>query len=1227
MKNYLYYSLSFLVVLFIFNQNTYGQDSIETSAATYFYTQSQDSASMALNIGGENNDMFLDNLLVPGDTLGSIPLDIIEINSQNKIYVYGQNQVIIVNSLTNIVEDTINLTHSIYYPSVNNYIGQAFSSEKHFAYNPNTELLYCATEGMRIIAINVVNNSWNEVVARPAELNSQWYAYQILKYDTRKNRLYWVVSKVAGNESNIFIYNANSLNLLQNLHYAMTIEDIVINDTKNEFYLSLGKEYRIYNDNDYTYTVFGSQADQTGGLLYIHTANIHKLFCFTRTYQFTSTSIYVVDFNNANNISSFPSPLPTETACYYSTNDDKIYVGFDFYQTGQHDVYILDPYNYTVVNSLNTNIYTSNIYNDVHSFNELGNKIIVSKNNEISAFDKTNQNLQLIKKGVHNVFFRAVTASGKVFVIGTWTGSLDVIDNSLNVVKSINLGEPLFFGCYNGNEHKIYFYNKHFQDNSKVYILNTLTNDINYVSVGSNVSDVLFDAVTDRAYVSTYSDETKIKVIDGKTDLLLPSSQWVQLGHGYCGKMFIAPNRKLYCVVGMDNNHGSGIEVRDAANNFALLKYQPVNITGALDGEFCYNTKYSAIYATLRDLNGYSTFGQFLEINGKTNNITTYTVAPYPYKMVCNDYNNKIYFEYIDANSTYLSVFRCDEHTFGQIQIGHEVRSLEYAPDRNAIYVLYPETKNARVGTIIDETLVSEINVPATSITLKYNPFNFNLYVYVPYYNAGKQYEQEVFELVYEDPDNDGEGSFTTMNYVSLKNKNMNRVLGTLLNNDLIIDQDSNKLYVANGGFSNISVIRCKGDQDAFVKGENWISFPRLQRQNNDPVETKSVLEKIVPLPEKLDLEGRKDQDNIAYHATKNYSHWNTSNLPSVQSTRGYILTITDPHAQFVLPYNGSRLNPTTPITIYAGYKNWVGYFLPWQQDPFDALTNVLPDLKSIKGQYWAAANMGTPSDPDWISTKPYPLHYGDMLILEPFTTTSFIWLNTLNPGDMQTFEDTQHYTYTPQGDYTPVFIEPDTTHMPVEIGAFVNDSCVGAVKVNTDDTLVLIRGYIPENSNDSLVFENYYGNKSTERHVVNTYFVYNKDSRVNEKRCIRAGEHADFYLVSFNGRRKENTIGNSNLFPVKVFPNPAGNFINVKYNLRKGSEITISLYYIEGQITAVFLANQYRGAGVHTERWKLQKSNGEKMLKGIYVLKVSSESDIVFKKLSLTGSSFNLIL
>ncbi|RLD90705.1 MAG: hypothetical protein DRJ09_03435 [Bacteroidetes bacterium] len=870
MKKYIYPILTFLFILFIFNQNTFGQDSLETSAAAYLFTQAQDSASMALNMGGENNDMFLDNLLVSGDTLGSLPLDIIKINSLNKIY--------------------------------------------------------------------------------------------------------------------------------------------------------------------------------------------------------------VVDFNNANNISSFPSPLPTETACYYSNTDDKIYAGFNFYQYGQHDVYILNPYNYSVVNSLNTNIYTSNIYNAVHSFNELGNKIIVSKNNEISAFDKTNQNLQLIKKGVHNVFFRAVAASGKVFVISTWTGSLDVIDTSLNVIKSINLGEPLYFGCFNANEHKIYFYNKHFQDNSKVYILNTLTNDINYVSVGSNVSDVLFDAVTDRAYVSSYSDETKIKVIDGKTDLLLPSSQWVQLDHGYCGKMFIAP-------------------------------------------------------------------------------------------------------------------------------------------DRNMIYVLYPETKNARVGTIIDEMLVSEINVPATSITLKYNPFNFNIYVYVPY-NAGKQYEQEVFELVYEDPDNDGEGSFTTMNYVSLKNKNMNRVLGTLLNNDLIIDPDSNKLYVANGGFSNISVIQCKGDQDAFVKGENWISFPRLPRQNNDPVETKSVLENIVPLPANLNLEGRVDNSDDSHNAFKSGSDWGTEGLPSVQSTRGYILTITDPHSQFVLPYNGSRLIPTTPITIYEGHKNWVGYFLPWQQDPFDALTNVLPDLKSIKGQYWAAANMGTVSDPEWISTKPYPLHYGDMLILEPFTTTSFIWLSTLNPGDVRTFEDTQHYTYTPQGDYTPVFIEPDTTHMPIEIGAFVNDSCVGAVKVNPDDTLVLIRGYIPENSTDSLVFENYYGNKSTEKHVVNTYFVYNKVSRVNEQRCIRADEHKDFYLISFNGSQQKKIINKSNPFPVMVFPNPAENFINVEYNLQKGAKITVTLYNIEGQTTAVFLANQYRDAGMHTERWKLQKSNGKKILKGLYVIKVSYERNSIIKKI-----------
>ncbi len=1211
MKIFSVYLLTIVCFFLFTNEKVSGQDSLETTAVTYGYTFAQDSASIALNPGQGNSNMLIKNLLVPGDTLGSIPLDIIKIDSLNKIFVYGQNQIVVVNTLTNIVEDTINFVHSQYYPSVYNYVNQLYSAEKHFAYNSNTGLLYCVTEKMNIIAINPSTDSWSEIVARPSTLNRQWYRYQILKYDGRKNRIYWAVSKING--SSVFIYDASTHNLIHQIDLARTIEDLAINDTKNEFYLSYSKEFRIYNDNNFTYTTFGSLTDQTGDLLYIHHNNLHKLFCFTRTYDYNTTSVYVVNFNNNNSISSFPSPLPTETACYYSVTDNKIYASFNIYNHTQNDVYVIDPDNDAVTGSVNTHIYTSSIYNNVLSFNELGNKIIMAKTNEISAFDKNTYSMQLIKQGVKNVFFRSVVANNKDFILGTWTGSLDIVNSNMLIAKTINIGEPLFFGCYNPTEHKAYFYNQRFEDNSKVYILNTLTGAISDVTIGSNITDAIYDPVKNEVYVSTYNSENKIKVIDGSTNQLLPSSQWITLNHGYCARMLLAPNNKLYCVVGMDNNHGAGIEIRDANNNYSLLKYQSVNITGALAGEYCYNKKNGNVYATLRDLNAYTTFGRFIEIDGNTNTVSSYSVANKPYKMVCNSYDNKIYFEYADGSINYLSVFRCNDQTFGQIQIGHQVRSLTYAPDRNIVYALYLDTKNSTIGEITDESFVPGPSVPAASIALKYNPYNFDLYVYVPY-NSNTQNEGQIWEFVYTDPDNDGTGSFSNTNVIPLKNKNMNRVWGWLVNNDMLIDPDSNKLYVANGGFSNISVIQCTNDQDAFVSGENWISFPRLPRQNNNAVNTRSVLENIEPLPYDFTMEGRYDNSDASHVATKNGHSWNTQELPGVQSSRGYILNIEDvTYIAYLLPYSGTRLDPSTSITLYAGHKNWVGYFLPEQQDPFDALSNVLSDIKTISGQYWAAANTGTPGNPHWILTKPYPLHYADMLILEPFTTTTFTWHRSGNSGNNMLFEDTQHYTYTPNGEYTPIFIEPDTANRPVEIGAFVNDRCIGATKVNATDTLVLLRSYADANSGDSIVFENYYGTKSTEKQVVKSYYVYNPQTEKKEKHIIKPNEKRDFYWVSFNHKKSKRINTNDNLLSVSLYPNPAHKQVSIRYTVLQSSLVGVDLYTANGTKVATLIQKTMKPAGSYTENLNLNQYP-----KGLYFIKISTQNGNRFKKLIL---------
>ncbi|MDZ7741940.1 MAG: hypothetical protein U5Q03_09380 [Bacteroidota bacterium] len=59
----------------------------------------------------------------------------------------------------------------------------------------------------------------------------------------------------------------------------------------------------------------------------------------------------------------------------------------------------------------------------------------------------------------------------------------------------------------------------------------------------------------------------------------------------------------------------------------------------------------------------------------------------------------------------------------------------------------------------------------------------------------------------------------------------------------------------------------------------------------------------------------------------------------------------------------------------------------------------------------------------------------------------TFQWISSGNTASGGLLE-TEYYQFEEQADYTAVYIEPDTTENPLEIGAFVNDTCIGAARL-----------------------------------------------------------------------------------------------------------------------------------------------------------------------------------
>ncbi len=429
----------------------------------------------------------------------------------------------------------------------------------------------------------------------------------------------------------------------------------------------------------------------------------------------------------------------------------------------------------------------------------------------------------------------------------------------------------------------------------------------------------------------------------------------------------------------------------------------------------------------------------------------------------------------------------------------------------------------------------------------------------------------------------------------------------------------SNNIFIPEGTHGNIGKVSFIPNEMLYLHpGWNWISFPRVYRDITDPDYPDSYYSAVSALTHRIMPEDYfiYDKNQMINLPPNNSSgnlisiDWNLSNqkwepngLDYIKSTRGYKIYIEPPENEHYLYLRNTVLDASQPITVYAGenIENWVGYFLPETQDPLEALTNVFPNLQSIKAEKWAGYNAGTEAKPNWIISKTTPLRYGDMLILKTYHDGSFTWHRAGNPFGNQTgIEQPSHYSFNKTDSYTSFFIEYDTLNPPVEIGAFVNDTCVGACKIVNGDTLAFLQAYLPESGGDSVVFENYYGNKSTEKTVIKSYYVQSRGETTPIKRVVKTGENKDFYLISFK-KPAEQPVSKSDI-KFDIGPNPVTGKLFITYFLPYESNVNVSVYDMAGRLITMILQKTEEKGSYHAV-WNLTDSNGIKLKKGIYLL------------------------
>ncbi|MBS4058538.1 MAG: T9SS type A sorting domain-containing protein [Bacteroidales bacterium] len=438
--------------------------------------------------------------------------------------------------------------------------------------------------------------------------------------------------------------------------------------------------------------------------------------------------------------------------------------------------------------------------------------------------------------------------------------------------------------------------------------------------------------------------------------------------------------------------------------------------------------------------------------------------------------------------------------------------------------------------------------------------------------------------------------------------------------------------------------------------GWNWISFPRLRLE---PGQNYATLDRALNNHPVLANQGNiqpetfnQDKTHVFYNnppgLTDNQlvtAEWDRpladwvpidNEIELTVQDRGYKLEFYPEATKTFLHLAGTVESPAHEKFLYAATdpanparrrENWTGYWLYETQDIFDALGSYAqgenPAIYGIKHQDWSCVY--TEWTPYGIQEPPYPgkswqcsqrqtnIRYGDMVVLRASADIpAFRWSNHGQPPYKAPDPGPVYYSYALQDDYTPIVIGLDSTTGVTEIGAFVNDSCVGACSVIAGDTVVVLNAYMNGFSGDSLYFEQYSPLKSlpADRRRP-AYTLLDRQSGRYERKPISPRSRSEYHVVSFREKQSRESTREMPILAIRVYPNPASGSIGMDINMAHEAPCEIVLHNLMGQQLAE-LHHGLLGKGSH----RLSTPLPQGLAKGVYMLKVMAGKSQAQQKL-----------
>jgi len=1194
---------------------------------------------------------------------GSATLSIEYSQTKNLIFSYGWKKLIVYDATTKEVKFSEDISQYGQYAA--NFYANSQSVEPTFMFEDqaNSKLYYTTLDAkLKRLDISDINNITSEVVYTPL-FNPTIINLNIMKWDAVHRKLYWVFHDENQN-CNFFILGIDNQNNVTKLHNPTNLSsgvfDVEFSTNGSYYYLSMLSKIERYAASDFSFSgTYNYTNESTPRKFFVKAigSNFEKLFALPYNNQVYNGKISVINSNSG--IAGTDISLPTLNAYSgeYFASSGHLIVGVSHNTPNwpTNDIIIYSASNGNLIANLNTDGYNNSI-NNCYSMLYYNNNMYLSKTDEIVKLSYLNGSYSFTQlySGESNYFGKSAanTNNGNLFFTNQVRSGIEKFDSN-NVHDFIQTGLVAYESVYYPDINKVVFFSKLDQQNSSLVMMNAS-------DYGNRVTFQFDDPIGDCIYNKFNNDlllvlhsgsNTYLKVYNPTTGNF---DNTLNLGATYCGDMYISSDGKLFISSNMRTNLTPAMKVVKASNyplqygSFSI-NLPPLTDNKRYQADFTFNENYLDTYFTIHpNMNVFDpamrttlsgALGEFTSENSYIELSLTYKT---PEKIIwaSPDYkapaNGKCYF--IDGYD-HLIVWECDTDTqeASLSNLSEIIKDIETDAEKRNLYVLsnvYADGTNKIYSVDGNNTFNTKLTgLGNTNITgIDYNPNTYELLAYT------KSDANSNCGLYSFDPNI----SPITVNYEAFDNKDLNMFLDyAYYEPGISFNTADDKMFIPNGFHTNATVIGYyPRERLELIPGYNWISIPR------HPGNLGLTEDEYWPTPDVFD-ESNFDEDitnlyiqnyyinpsnlnpaymyaDYVYNNQVPWSYYPLNYTNQIYSTKGYKLKYTPDGTTNTLYMEGLVEDPTTEIQLYENNMNWVGYFLPFEQDAFDAIdVDVLADLTEIyTDNFYCYRTNGISPDGTqgpthgvvgstiWVCDKTdRTLHYGDGLDLTSLATRTFQWNTSgLFPDKVELRPEVEYYTYVKTADYTPIIIELDYETNPIELAAFIDTVCVGAVALLPEDTAVILKAYLDGSSADDIVFQEYYGTKSTLNNIVSDYSVYNKQTQKYERRPLKANTTNKQVFISF--KNSDNTT-ETVITEQNIWPNPASTNININFRLEEESQVDIGLFDISGKLVSK-IASSKMAEGNHNINFPFANN----LSKGIYIIRTKIGNSISNNKL-----------